>query len=118
MSVEQADGAKTPVDCCAIDADPRIARHFDHRMRSAAVAGELPEMVAVSRRLLELLSDVGDLRPTVLELGAGSGALSVALLERGAAAVDGVDLSPESVVTARRHRWRWPAGGPCAHSSR
>jgi magnesium-protoporphyrin O-methyltransferase len=87
-------------DCCT--ADPRIARHFDKRMREVAVAGDLPEMVDVSRRLLELLSDVGELRPTVLELGAGSGGLTVALLERGAAAADGVDLSAESVATAQR----------------
>jgi magnesium-protoporphyrin O-methyltransferase len=71
-------------------------------MRERAAAGALPEMVAVSRRLLELLEDVGATRPTVLELGSGSGALSVALLERGAAAADGIDLSPESVATAQR----------------
>jgi SAM-dependent methyltransferase len=59
-------------------------------------------MVAVSRELLDLLADVADRRPTVLELGSGSGGLSVALLERGAAAADGIDLSPESVATARR----------------
>ena len=34
-------------DCCAVD--PRIARHFDKRMRDAAAAGDLPEMVALSR---------------------------------------------------------------------
>lgn len=86
--------------CCAVD--PRIARHFDTRMRELAVAGELPEMVEVSVRLLELLADVGELRPTVLELGCGSGALTVALLEQGAVAATGIDLSPESVATARR----------------
>ena len=97
-----AAAGQTPADCCALDVDPRIARHFDKSMRERAAAGALPDMVAVSRCLLELLSDVGELRPTVLELGSGSGALSVALLERGAAAADGIDLSPESVATARR----------------
>lgn len=87
-------------DCCS--ADPRIANYFNKRMRALAAAGELPEMVEVSRRLLEILSDVGELRPTVLELGAGSGALTVALLELGAAAADGVDLSADSAATAQR----------------
>ena len=71
-------------------------------MRAAAAAGEFPQMVEVSRRLLDLLSDVESVRPTLLELGCGSGALTVALLERGAVQADGVDLSPESVATARR----------------
>lgn len=91
----------TPVDCCT-PVDPRIARHFDKRMRAAAAAGEFPQMVEVSRALLDLLSDVDSLRPTLLELGCGSGALTVTLLERGAVRADGVDLSPESVATARR----------------
>src|SRR3990172_9806618 len=96
-SPERASAADTPVadDCC--HADPRIARHFDKRMRDAAAAGDLPEMVALSRRLLELLADVGELRPSVLELGAGSGALTVALLERGAAPANFIQLSPQSV---------------------
>ena len=94
--------ANAPADCCAVEVDPRIARHFDKSMRDRAAAGALPEMVAVSRRLLEMLSDARELRPTVLELGSGSGALSVALLERGAAAATGIDLSPESVATAQR----------------
>ncbi|MGI8929221.1 MAG: class I SAM-dependent methyltransferase [Candidatus Limnocylindrales bacterium] len=88
-------------DCCAA-VDPRIARHFDKRMRAAAAAGEFPQMVEVSRGLLGLLSDVESVRPTLLELGCGSGGLTVALLERGAVRADGVDLSPESVATAKR----------------
>ena len=87
-------------NCCTVD--PRIARHFDKRMHDQAAAGTLPELVAISRRLLELLSDAGSVQPRVLELGAGSGALSVELLERGAAAATGIDLSPESVATAQR----------------
>ena len=88
-------------DCCR-PSDPRIASHFDQRMRDLAAAGEMPEMVDVSRGLLALLDDVAQERPTLLELGSGSGALTVALLERGAARADGVDLSSESVATARR----------------
>ncbi len=89
-------------DCCASVADPRIARHFDGDMVRHRGAGTLPEMVHTSRKLLELLSDVTALRPSVLELGAGSGALSVALLERGASRTDAVDLSPASVELARQ----------------
>jgi SAM-dependent methyltransferase len=90
-----------PTDDCCVP-DPRIATHFDQRVRDQSADGALPEMVAVSHELLGLLADVSERRPTVLELGSGSGALSVALLERGAAAADGIDLSPQSVATARR----------------
>lgn len=90
-----------PDDCCS-GPDPRIARHFDKRMRDLAESGQFPEMVDVSRALLDLLSDADALRPTLLELGCGSAALMVALLERGAVSAYGVDLSPESVATARR----------------
>ena len=96
MTTDKPDRA----DCCLPDA--RIATHFDQRVRDQLADGALPAMVAVSRELLDLLADVGERRPTVLELGSGSGGLSVALLERGAAAADGIDLSPESVATARR----------------
>ena len=40
--------------------------------------------------------------PSVLELGCGSGALTVALIEDGAAHGDGVDLSPDMVAAAQR----------------
>src|SRR6266545_3553505 len=100
MTTDKSDSPVAPDDCFTVD--PRIARHFDKRMLDQAAAGTMPELVAISRRLLELLSDVGSLQPRVLELGAGSGALSVALLERGAAAAAGIDLSPESVATAQR----------------
>ena len=94
-------------DCCAVadpskPVDPRIARHFDQRMRNAAALGEFPAMVEVSQGLLSLLDDVGVERPTLLELGCGSAALMVSLLERGAVSADGVDLSPGSIATARR----------------
>jgi ubiquinone/menaquinone biosynthesis C-methylase UbiE len=60
-------------------------------------------MVNVSARLLaQLAGDAADLRPTLLELGCGTGAMTVALLKAGATSADGVDLSPESLATARR----------------
>ena len=87
-------------DCCP--ADPRIARHFDEGMSLHIAAGTFPPLAATSSALLELLSDVGDLRPTILEVGSGSGGLIVELLRNGAVQADGVDLSPGSVETARR----------------
>ncbi len=65
-------------------------------------------MVDVSVRLLEALDDATRLHPTVLELGCGTGALSVALLELGAAHVTGLDLSAASIGVAER---RATAGG-------
>jgi magnesium-protoporphyrin O-methyltransferase len=62
----------------------------------------MPEMQPTSRRLFGELSDVGQLKPTVLELGCGSGALLVGLLESGASHADGVDLSMGSLDAAKR----------------
>ncbi len=93
--------ATDPDDCCAVDS--RIGKHFDKRLAELTADGELPEMVDVSAMLLGLLEDdVATREPTVLELGSGSGALSVALLTEGAARVDGVDLSPDAVAAAER----------------
>jgi magnesium-protoporphyrin O-methyltransferase len=92
----------TAAGCCA-PADPRIARRFDAIASDWADADELPDMVGVSAGLLDLLRDTPTRRPTVLELGSGTGALGVALLEMGAERVTGIDLSAESVrVAARR----------------
>jgi predicted TPR repeat methyltransferase len=96
----RADQDRQQADCCAVD--PRIAEHFDNRLAELTVDGELPEMVDVSAVLLDLLSDAAERTPTIVELGCGSGALSVALIERGAARVDGIDLSPEMVAAARQ----------------
>ena len=88
-------------DCCASDADPRIARHFDRHIGSAVASGSLPELHATSRHLLDGLGDAGQLAPSVLELGCSSGALTVSLLERGASAARGIDLSARSIEVAR-----------------
>jgi SAM-dependent methyltransferase len=95
-----ASGSSHSADCCR--PDPRIARAFDREARHRTDKGELPPMQPITERLLDALSDVDSLRPTVLELGSGTGALSVALVGRGAARVDGVDLSPGSVAAARQ----------------
>jgi magnesium-protoporphyrin O-methyltransferase len=85
-------------DCCSNEPESRIARHFDRRDYSNG-----PTLHETSARLLEQLGDVGEVRPSVLELGSGAGALAVALVEDGAQRATGLDLSPVSVDTARRH---------------
>ena len=89
-------------DCCAPEADPRVARRFDSRYADWSDDDELPQMVDVSARLLDQLRDAVLRRPTVLEIGCGTGAVSVALLEMGARRVRGIDLSATSVGLARR----------------
>ena len=89
-------------DCCR-PPDPRIARVFDERAGAWADTDDFPEMVDVSARLLDQLrDDVGARHPTILELGCGTGALGVALLELGASRFMGVDLSATSIEVAKR----------------
>lgn len=88
--------------CCSPSADPRIARRFDRSSAEWTDGDGFPDMVDVSAKLLDLLRDAPLRRPSVLEMGSGSGGLSVALLEMGAARVTGVDLSQASVDLARR----------------
>jgi magnesium-protoporphyrin O-methyltransferase len=87
--------------CCAGPADPRIARHFDRRARESTAKGALPPLHDVSAHLLEALG-APEGNPSLLELGCGSGALTVDLLTHGARSADGIDLSPGSIETARR----------------
>ena len=93
---------REPADCCGPAADPRVARRFDRSWSDWDDADGFPEMVDVSAQLLDLLRDAPLVRPTVLEIGSGTGGVSVALLEMGASRVKGVDLSPASVDLARR----------------
>jgi len=95
-------GNEEPVDCCGPAADPRVARRFDASWADWDDAEGFPPMVDVSARLLDLLRDASLVRPTVLEIGCGTGGVSVALLEMGARAVTGVDLSAASIDIARR----------------
>jgi SAM-dependent methyltransferase len=88
-------------DCCR-PPDPRIARHFDARYEGWTDDEGFPELVDVSGAILDLLRDAPIRRPTVLELGCGTGALGVALLEMGASRLSGIDLSPGSIDLARR----------------
>ena len=88
--------------CCLPPVDPRIARRFDERASEWTDADDFPELVDVSARMLDLLRDSPLRRPSVLEIGSGTGGLSVALLEMGASRVTGIDLSPASVAVARR----------------
>lgn len=95
------DGYEHSTDCCA-PGDSRVVREFDRRASASAAGDEFPEMVAVSGAVLDRLRDASLDRPSVLELGCGTGALAVALLEMGARRLSGVDVSPASVEVARR----------------
>ena len=101
-------------DCCAPPADPHIASHFDAKVASWADVEDFPDLVDVSGSMLDLLRDAPLRRPSVLELGCGTGGLSVALLEMGAARVTGIDLSASSIEVARR---RAAAAGHGEHAS-
>jgi magnesium-protoporphyrin O-methyltransferase len=97
---EQVD--EVPASCCSTPDDELIASRFDRRSGRWTDAQSFPAMVGVSTGLLALLNDAAELRPSVLELGCGSGALATALLMAGASRVSGIDLSPVSVGLARR----------------
>jgi magnesium-protoporphyrin O-methyltransferase len=99
---EAERGHEAASGCCSPSADPRIARRFDRSSAEWTDGDGFPDMVDVSAKLLDLLRDAPLRQPSVLEMGSGSGGLSVALLEMGAARVMGVDLSQASVNLARR----------------
>ncbi|MGI8999348.1 MAG: class I SAM-dependent methyltransferase [Candidatus Limnocylindria bacterium] len=100
-SMTEQEETSTARGCCP-DADPRVAQRFDREWDEWDDADGFPEIVQVSARLLDALRDAPTLRPTVLEIGCGTGGVSVALAEMGARHVRGVDLSPTSVEVARR----------------
>jgi SAM-dependent methyltransferase len=90
-------------DCCSRpSADPRIARQFDARYEGWTPDEGFPELVDVSGAILDLMTDAPLRRPSVLDLGCGTGALGVALLEMGASRLTGIDLSPASIDLARQ----------------
>ena len=110
MSHEQRMPSESAADCCPVARDPRIARSFDRLTEERTAGGVLPQMQPTTKRLFALLSDVTEQKPTVLELGCGSGALLVGLLKSGATRVDGVDLSTGSLAAARRRAEEAGAG--------
>ncbi|MEO5987120.1 MAG: class I SAM-dependent methyltransferase [Candidatus Limnocylindria bacterium] len=79
-----------------------MARRFDREWSDWDVDDGFPTITDVSAGLLDRMRDAPLVRPTVLEIGSGTGGLSVALLEMGARAVRGIDLSAASVELARR----------------
>jgi SAM-dependent methyltransferase len=95
-------GSRRDPDCCTPSADPRIARQFDARYDGWTEDEGFPELVDVSGAILDLVRDTVLRRPSVLELGCGTAALGVALLEMGAERLTGVDLSPASIDLARQ----------------
>lgn len=88
--------------CCADGDDPRVPRAFDRAYGAWEADDGFPEMVEVSGRLVDALRDATLAQPSVLEIGCGTGAVSVALLEMGAREVRGIDLSAASVEIAGR----------------
>ncbi|MFN2589246.1 MAG: methyltransferase domain-containing protein [Actinomycetota bacterium] len=88
-----------------METDP-IARFFD-REAAPCCQGDPDDGVAgVSSVLLKHVERLGIDGRTVLELGCGTGGLSLEALRRGASAVTGIDLSPVSVQVARRRAAR------------
>jgi predicted RNA methylase len=79
--------------CCQVGAGGKA----EEGGAKAAGPRPIPGATGVSVTLLKALEDAGIEGRTVLELGSGTGKLSIELLRRGAAAVTGVDLSPRSV---------------------
>lgn len=100
--VPEAREAQEPREAREPDADPRVARRFDREWHDFDDEEGFPEIVEVSARLLDALRDAPTVRPSVLEIGCGTGGVSVALAEMGATSVRGVDLSAASVEVARR----------------
>lgn len=80
-----------------------VARFFDEAACCGSSRGRPADrrLRPVSRVLLGLLEDVGLSGRTVLDAGCGQGRLTVALAERGAAGVTGIDLSSQSIAAAQ-----------------
>lgn len=98
---EPGEAAPTTDCCCPTEADPRIARYFDRRNQRRRTGAERYEMGNVTRRLLDALLELGPAGRSVLEGGCGPGALLISLLDAGAGAGTGIDLSPEAIEYAR-----------------
>jgi SAM-dependent methyltransferase len=89
-------------DCCrAADPDPRIARYFDRRNSRRRSGAESYEMGRVTRRLLDLLLELGPAGHSVLDAGCGPAALLIGLLSAGASSGTGIDLSAAAIDYAR-----------------
>lgn len=101
-AAEERDAHDIATGCCPPPADPRIARRFDRTSGEWTDGDGFPDLVDVSAKLLDLLRDAPLRRPSVLEMGSGTGGLSVAMLEMGARRVTGIDLSEASIDLARR----------------
>ena len=100
--MDSSPGAREQRADCCVPGDPRVARRFDRQASAWTAGDEFPEMVAVSGALIDRLRDAPLTRPSVLEIGCGTGALGMALLEMGARRVTGFDVSPVTVEVARR----------------
>jgi magnesium-protoporphyrin O-methyltransferase len=80
----------------------RIASSFDEQVgRKVVDPGAIPDLGPISTRLIEFLSDGVEERPSVLDLGCGTGTTALRLAQNGTGPVLGIDLSPASIDIAR-----------------
>jgi magnesium-protoporphyrin O-methyltransferase len=103
-------------DCCPGGGCPDYDRQFDQRAASSKLAdlrrhGPRRE----TAQLIEALAAGGVDGRTVLEIGAGVGAVHLSLLERGAASAIDVDASVAYVAAAREEASRRGLGGRVRH---
>ena len=92
-------------ECCGPDEEAcvsRISRCFDRRARDLPDSDGLPEPSSISIRLIKMLDDVAKARPTVLDLGCGTGVGAIRMAQQGARHVTGIDLSPASIEVAAK----------------
>lgn len=78
-----------------------IARFFDREACCASARPAGHDLSHVSKALLESLAAEGVSDRSVLDVGCGTGALSIAFAQRGAREVTGIDLSAGSIAQAR-----------------
>jgi SAM-dependent methyltransferase len=81
-----------------------IARFFDREACCAPGEADDAALTRVSAAVLAKLEELGLSELSVLDVGCGTGALSVALARGGARSVTGVDLSPQSIAVAEQRR--------------
>jgi SAM-dependent methyltransferase len=90
------------MDCCTPGGDPAYerqfdARHADDQLRAYRRDGPAP----LTRRLIDALAEGGLEGRTVLDIGAGIGAVHLELLRKGAERAVDVDFSSAYVAAAR-----------------
>ncbi|HUH07428.1 MAG TPA: methyltransferase domain-containing protein [Egibacteraceae bacterium] len=88
-----------------------ISTYFDRGACCQPAENDDVELSGVSRRVLDALDGEGLQGRSVLEIGCGTGRLSLAAVGLGAAHVTGIDLSPLSIEAARQRAERAGVSG-------